>query len=143
MRYALPISLALCLLLIPGCKRYGAEDKKAREARQAEKKTPKKPPVTAEQKKAAQELFAMRCSACHGQDGKGTGPTAKGFNPPPADFTSAEWQKSVTDEHIELITVKGGVAVGKSSQMPPNPDLSSRPGVVRALRLYIRDLKGK
>ena len=62
------------------------------------------------------------------------------MNPKPRDFTSAEWQKSVTDEHIDKIIIGGGAAVGKSPMMPPNSDLESKPDVVHALRQLVRDL---
>ena len=57
------------------------------------------------------------------------------------NFTSAEWQGRVTDQHIENIIVFGGQSVGKSAAMPPNPDLDGKPNVVKALRAHIRSLK--
>jgi len=53
-------------------------------------------------------LYKKRCSMCHGPEGKGF--TA---NKTP-DFTSAEWQKSMTDEQITE-TVKSGK---KGTPMP-------------------------
>ncbi|HUM70169.1 MAG TPA: c-type cytochrome, partial [Chloroflexota bacterium] len=35
-----------------------------------------------------QELFAQNCAPCHGQYGRGDGPTAVTLYPPPADFSS-------------------------------------------------------
>ncbi|MBZ0272849.1 cytochrome c [bacterium] len=88
----------------------------------------------------AQQVFATRCTPCHGAEGKGDGPASKGLTPPPRDYTLAEWQKSVTDEHIEKIVMYGGAAVGKSPMMPPNPDLVAKPEVVKALREHVRSL---
>lgn len=92
-------------------------------------------------KAAATELFANRCTPCHGAGGAGDGPASQGLTPRPANFTSAEWQARVTDEHIEKIVVYGGQAVGKSAAMPPNPDLDAKPALVAALRAHIRSLK--
>lgn len=86
----------------------------------------------------AKSIFAMRCATCHGAGGHGDGAAAVAMNPKPRSFADAEWQKSVTDQHIEQIIVGGGPAVGKSPLMPPNPDLSSKPDVVKALRAMVR-----
>lgn len=43
-----------------------------------------------------QETFVMLCAACHGDRGDGTGAAGQAWNPPPADFTSADVQ-SQTD----------------------------------------------
>ncbi len=96
---------------------------------------------SAEDAKAATEIFANRCSPCHGAGGAGDGAASAGLTPKPANFTSAEWQGKVTDEHIEKIIVFGGQAVGKAAAMPPNPDLESKQGVVKALRAHLRSLK--
>jgi len=43
-------------------------------------------------------LFASKCAMCHGKDGKGTAMwKSKGM----VDFTSADYQKSVTDDQIK------------------------------------------
>ena len=86
----------------------------------------------------AQEIFRVRCVTCHGATGKGDGPGSAALNPKPRDYTSAEWQKSVTDEHLAKIIVEGGAAVGLSPLMPPNPDLAGKPQVVDALVAVIR-----
>lgn len=75
---------------------------------------------------------------CHGQSGKGDGVGAAALNPKPRDYTNAEWQKSVTDEDIAKIIVQGGAAVGKSPNMPSNPDLASKPQVVQGLVKVVR-----
>ena len=63
-----------------------------------------------------------------------------GLMPKPRNFQDAAWQKSVSDEHIEQIVQYGGAAVGKSPAMPANPDLTSKPEVVAALRAHVRAL---
>jgi mono/diheme cytochrome c family protein len=89
----------------------------------------------------AKQIFATRCTPCHGPEGKGDGPASKGLTPPPRNFSDATWQQSVTDDHIEKIIQYGGAAVGKSPAMPANPDLPSKPAVVTALRTHVRSLK--
>ena len=96
---------------------------------------------TADDKAAALELFNNRCTPCHGPQGHGDGPASAALTPRPRNFSEADWQKSVTDEHLEKIIVYGGAAVGKSPAMPANPDLDQKPGVVKELRAHIRTLK--
>ena len=99
--------------------------------------------ISAQAKAEADQIFATRCFTCHGSLGKGDGPGSAGLTPRPRDLTSAEWQASVTDEHIEKIIKFGGTAVGLSPMMPPNPDLTAKNEVVQALRAHVRELAGK
>ena len=103
---------------------------------------PTAPPAAVDAGAAAEakQIFSTRCTPCHGPSGGGDGPASAGLTPKPANFTSAEWQAKVTDEHIEKIIAYGGMAVGKSPAMPPNPDLDGKP-VIPALRAMIRGLK--
>lgn len=89
----------------------------------------------------AQELFASRCTACHGAQGAGDGPASAGLSPKPAKFSDSSWQKSVTDQHIEKVIQQGGAAVGKSAAMPGNPDLADKPELLAAVRYHVRSLK--
>lgn len=89
--------------------------------------------------KEADEIFAARCTTCHGAKGRGDGPSAATLSPKPRNYSDKDWQKSVTDAQIEKIIVVGGAAVGKSVIMPPNPDLADKPQVVAALRQKIRE----
>jgi mono/diheme cytochrome c family protein len=88
----------------------------------------------------AEQIFASRCATCHGPEGGGDGPASAGLDPKPRNFQDPAWQKSVTDEHIETIIMYGGAAVGRSPAMPANPDLTSKPEVVAALREHVRSL---
>jgi mono/diheme cytochrome c family protein len=96
--------------------------------------------VSAASRKEAEQVFATRCFTCHGVSGAGNGPASAGLVPQPRNLMDPEWQKSVTDAHIEQIILYGGAAVGKSPAMPGNPDLASKPEVVIALREYVRGL---
>jgi mono/diheme cytochrome c family protein len=100
-------------------------------------------PAAADDAAEAKTIFDSRCTTCHGAAGKGDGAAAAALNPKPRDLSSAEWQNSVTDEHIEKIIVSGGPAVGKSPLMPPNPDLAGKAAVVQELRKLVRGLGGK
>lgn len=99
--------------------------------------------VPAAAMKEAEDVWKTRCSTCHGTSGKGDGPAGVALNPRPRDLGAEEWQKSVTDEHIEKIIVGGGPAVGKSPLMPPNPDLAGKADVVKGLRVMVRNLAAK
>jgi len=88
----------------------------------------------------ALELFAGRCTPCHGATGGGDGPSSASLSPRPANFQDKAWQAGVTDAHIEKIIKYGGAAVGKSPAMPANPDLTAKSAVVAALREHIRSL---
>ncbi|MEO6418816.1 MAG: c-type cytochrome [Polyangiaceae bacterium] len=88
------------------------------------------------------ELFQSRCVACHGATGHGDGPGAVALNPKPRNYTDPAWQDKVTDEDIRKTILYGGAAVGKSPNMPANPDLDGKPeldGLVKVVRAF----KGK
>jgi mono/diheme cytochrome c family protein len=89
----------------------------------------------------AKALFKLKCVVCHGDHGAGDGPGAAAIVPKPRAFADAEWQTTVTDEHLKRIILEGGPAVGKSPAMPPNPDLKGKDDVVLALVKLIRDFK--
>lgn len=88
----------------------------------------------------AKQIFATRCFTCHGPAGAGDGPGSAALDPKPRNFQDVAWQDSVSDEHIEKIVMYGGAAVARSPTMPGNPDLMSKPEVVRALVAHVRGL---
>ncbi len=63
------------------------------------------------------EQYATFCSRCHGEDGKGSPELGEQLVPRP-DFTSADWQAKVTDEHLHKVIAEGGASQGLSEQMP-------------------------
>ena len=91
----------------------------------------------AEATATATQLFATRCTPCHGPSGLGDGPASASLNPHPRNLRDKAWQAKVTDEHIQTIIKVGGAGVGLSPAMPGNPDLND-PAVVGALRALIR-----
>lgn len=89
----------------------------------------------------AAQIFAGRCSPCHGATGAGDGAASAALNPRPRNFREAAWQSGVTDAQIEQVIRQGGAAMGKSAAMPANPDLDGKPAVVAALRAMIRGMR--
>lgn len=118
--------LAAAVLVPVGCADSRAADKT--------------PPVviTPEAKKEAEEIYAARCAACHGAQGRADGPTSAALRPRPRNLADKMWHSNVTDRYIENIIVSGGAAVGKSPLMPPSGDLASKPVTLAALRALIR-----
>ncbi len=117
------IIVAISLLAVGACSR-------------SHPKTPPGPSAAAVAE--ANQIFATRCTPCHGATGHGDGQASATLNPHPRNFTDKTWQASVTDEHIQKIVQYGGAAVGKSPNMPANPDLQSKPDVVAALAQKVR-----
>ena len=85
-----------------------------------------------------QRIFQTRCFVCHGRDGKGDGPSATGLAEKPQDLTDPNWQKSNTDDLIGIVIKEGGVAIGKTGAMPPNPDLNKEQ--IQSLVAFVRSL---
>jgi cytochrome c553 len=110
----------------------------------AEKKAevaPQVPATAAAPADEAKTKFETLCATCHGTTGLGDGPAAAALDPKPRSYSDAEWQTSVTDEHIAKVIVEGGAAAGKSPLMPANPDLKDKPEVVKELVKIIRSYK--
>ena len=63
-------------------------------------------------------LFQELCSVCHGVGGRGDGPSAKGLEPKPADFTNCKVMAKDSDEVLLKIIKGGGQRVGRSTVMP-------------------------
>jgi mono/diheme cytochrome c family protein len=66
--------------------------------------------TTAPQTSAAsgQEMYVSYCAACHGRDGKGSGPAAKALKVPPSDLTvlARSNQGKFPDAHVYQV-IKG------------------------------------
>ncbi len=74
-------------------------------------------PASAADVEAGETKFKQLCATCHGDDGRGDGPAARALRPAPRDMSDAEWQEEVTDDHIRLVTEKGGPAAGLAPTM--------------------------
>ena len=141
MRVKVIVLLTGLAMAVVGCtsKDETPAEPKAAEPAAAPTPTPAAEPASDPVAEAA-EIYTNRCTVCHGAAGKGDGAGSAALEPKPRDFTSAEWQASVTDDHLTKIIVYGGTAVGKAATMPANPDLDAKPEVVAELVKYIRGL---
>ncbi len=59
----------------------------------------------------------MRCSACHGESGKGDGPAAVALNPKPRNYTDCAVMGAKSDAELFKVIKEGGPAVGLSPLM--------------------------
>lgn len=84
------------------------------------------------------EIWAQRCATCHGASGRGDGGAAVHLDPKPRDLTDPVWQDARDDTTLAKVILDGGAAVGRSSLMPPHPDLGPRIGELVA---WIRRLR--
>jgi mono/diheme cytochrome c family protein len=57
----------------------------------------------------------MPCKHCHGASGDGRGPMARGFDPPPRDFTCSETINGVPDGQLFWIIKNGSPGTGMLS----------------------------
>lgn len=62
-------------------------------------------------------LYKEYCAQCHGFTGKGDGPAASGLEPKPAIHANMPFDK-LPMEYLYTVINHGGVAVGKSPNMP-------------------------
>ncbi len=53
--------------------------------------------------------YEMNCASCHGVEGKGNGPAAAGFNPPPRNFSQLEGWKNGRKVSMVFKTLKEGL----------------------------------
>jgi mono/diheme cytochrome c family protein len=130
------------MLFAGGCKNEPANEapKPASTAATQRTLSPATPaiPEPASGSAEARKIFKSRCIVCHGESGTGNGPGAAALNPKPRNYTDSAWQKSATDDEIRNAILLGGAAVGKSSGMPPNPDLRDKPEVLDGLVKIVR-----
>ena len=99
---------------------------------------------------AGKAKFQTLCVSCHGESGKGDGPTGKALaaagQPAPRDFTIGEfvldtdkYGKMGTDADIKNVVTKGALVYGGSAMMAPVQGLSDAD--LENLIAFIRSLK--
>src|SRR5512145_2346268 len=82
-------------------------------------------------------LYKTNCAACHGESGKGDGPGAGVFKPPPRDHTDKAYMSTITDKQLADVIKMGGAIRGKPL-MPSNPQLKD--AELEALVAHVRSL---
>ena len=92
-----------------------ADPKEAKEKLGAKEKQEKGDPKKGKEK----YMENMRCSACHGDSGKGEGPAAIALNPKPRNYTDCAVMSKKSDAELFKVIKEGGPAVGLSPLMAP------------------------
>lgn len=87
------------------------------------------------------EVFQMYCVPCHGANGEGDGPLARGLATPPRSFRDGDWLAARGDGEIERYILDGG-AVHAQPMMPSWMSVLRREDVAQVVA-YIRQLQGK
>lgn len=86
---------------------------------------------------AGKVLFMSACVPCHGDAGKGDGVAAKDLNPKPRNLTDAAYMAPLDDRYLYELISRGGIAVGKSAQMP---EFALSPQDIQNLIAFVRTL---
>ena len=68
---------------------------------------------------SGRQLYATHCAVCHGEGGRGDGPSAASFASKPSDLTDGRLMNGLPDAFIVNIILNGGPAEGLSPGMPP------------------------
>lgn len=75
--------------------------------------------MKAEAAEKAVDNYNLHCVQCHGSAGTGKGINAPFLAVQPRNHTSDKDMSSLTDSNVFKAIKEGGIAVGKSTQMPP------------------------
>lgn len=111
-------------------------------------------PGLAASQQTGRELYAARCSWCHGSEGRGDGPAAEFLIPPPRDFTLGvyKWKSTPFDEMAPseedfVRMIKGGAShdgiqgwTGMNGTSMPGWNDTLSDGEIKELAGYIRSL---
>jgi mono/diheme cytochrome c family protein len=86
--------------------------------------------------KRGASIYAQNCSSCHGLSGRGEGPVARSYNPPPTDFTRGEFRHGKTDNDLVKSITIGVPGTGMSGWKGKLSDAE-----IAAVAAYIRSLQ--
>jgi mono/diheme cytochrome c family protein len=82
---------------------------------------------------AGQAIYLQNCASCHGDQGKGDGPTGMALPVKPRDFSTGEFKfdtdgdgQTGTPADITNVIKKGAMAYGGSPLMAPLPQLTDQ-----------------
>jgi mono/diheme cytochrome c family protein len=88
---------------------------------------------------SGKKIYATHCATCHGDSGKGDGPSATGFATKPFDLTNGQLLNALPDEFLVGIIRDGGPPHGLAPTMPPfNRTLST--SQIDQVVAYVRSL---
>jgi mono/diheme cytochrome c family protein len=86
---------------------------------------------------AVSEMYAQCCAACHGEHGRGDGPSADTLGDRPRNFTDCKTMAAIPDGTLFKAIKEGGMAVGLGGSMPSwGATLSDQE--IRSLISYVR-----
>jgi mono/diheme cytochrome c family protein len=68
---------------------------------------------------AGRQLYVTHCAVCHGDGGRGDGPSAASFATKPSDLADGRLMNALPDAFVVNIVLHGGPAEGLSPGMPP------------------------
>lgn len=76
-------------------------------------------PPSAQEVEAGRQVYLRTCALCHGDSGRGDGPSAAGFATKPTDFTDGRVMNPLPDAFLASVILGGGPAEGLAPTMPP------------------------
>jgi mono/diheme cytochrome c family protein len=76
-------------------------------------------PEAGRQVQSGRALYLRQCVACHGESGRGDGPSATAFATKPADLTDGRLMNALPDDFLANVILDGGPAEGLAPTMPP------------------------
>ena len=88
---------------------------------------------------AGQKIYGTHCAACHGDAGKGDGPSAAAFATKAFDLTDGRLLNTLPDEFLVTVVRDGGPAQGLAPTMPPF-DRTLGEAQIRQVVAYVRTL---
>jgi mono/diheme cytochrome c family protein len=75
---------------------------------------------------AGKQIFMQICTPCHGNEGRGDGPASVALDPKPRNLTDPAYMAPLNDRYLFELISRGGIAVGKSPQMPAQTALAAQ-----------------